>query len=130
MPVAQPYTAYSPNDAAELEAIAAAANAAQGIAASQQQQAAHPSPLSALQQAQAVTAGASAGVTTSSGSTSVYGWLLAWFVVIVFLILGARTRIGYSLIYYGLALMLLFLMLTNYKWFAAAVKPLQTVSLS
>lgn len=76
---------------------------------------------------------AAANLPTSSGGNSnpgVFGWLLAWGVAILFVILAARTQIGYRLIYYGLALLILFLMLTNYKWFAATLKPLETVSIS
>lgn len=60
----------------------------------------------------------------------VYGWLLAWGTLILLAILMARTQVGYRLIYYGLALLILFLLLTNYTWFQATLAPLQTVSLS
>lgn len=92
----------------------------------------------------AVATGPTAGVPTTSGSTTpdqpgptdsdsnpgVYGWLLAWGMLILLAILAARTQLGYRLIYYGLALLILFLVLTNYKWFQATLAPLQTVSIS
>lgn len=70
------------------------------------------------------------GPTDTDSNPGVYGWLLAWGMLILLAILAARTQIGYRLIYYGLALLILFLVLTNYKWFQATLAPLQTVSLS
>lgn len=70
------------------------------------------------------------GPTDTDSNPGVYGWLLAWGMLILLAILAARTQIGYRLIYYGLALLILFLVLTNYKWFQATLAPLQTVSIS
>lgn len=61
--------------------------------------------------------------TAGSGSYTSFQWLLAWTLLIVVLILAARTRIGYLLIYYALALSVLILLVTQYKWFAGVLAP-------
>lgn len=51
-------------------------------------------------------------------------WLLAWAVVLVFLGLANRTRIGHLTIVYLLSLSILLLVLTQSRWFAWALAPL------
>ena len=58
-----------------------------------------------------------------AGSYTSFQWLLAWVVLFVVLIFLARTRIGYLLIYYLLALSVVFLLVTQYKWFASVLAP-------
>ncbi len=58
---------------------------------------------------------------------STFQWILAWSVLGVVLLLLARTRIGYLLIYYALALSILFLIVTQYQWFAKALAPFQAL---
>lgn len=65
--------------------------------------------------------GTSSDATSSNAST--FQWLLAWAVVIVLASLANRTRIGHTLMYYGLWLLLLFLLVTQYKFIAAALSP-------
>lgn len=62
-----------------------------------------------------------------SSSYSSFQWLVAWTVLIVTLVFLARTRIGYLLIYYGLALLIILLLVVNYKWFAGALAPLNSL---
>lgn len=67
--------------------------------------------------------GSGTSSTTTSSNASTFQWLLAWAVVIVLASLANRTRIGHTLMYYGLWLLLLFLLVTQYKFIAAALAP-------
>ena len=60
---------------------------------------------------------------TSNGSYPTYRWLLAWAVLILVLFLLNKSRIGHLIIYYSLVLMLLFLIVTQYKWFVGVLAP-------
>lgn len=53
-----------------------------------------------------------------------YRWMLAWAVAIVLLSLLNKTRLGHVLIYYWLWLLILFLVVTQYKFIASALAPL------
>lgn len=118
---------YTPLDA-EQAAVDAADAAARAVASAQAQaQAAQAVPGLRPVSATATTAQAATTATAQPGGSSnatVYQWLVAWLVVILFGILIARTRIGYTMLYYMAALSLLFLLLTNSSWIAAAVKPI------
>lgn len=59
----------------------------------------------------------------AGASYSSFQWLLAWVVLLTVLIFLARTRIGYLLIYYALALAIILLLVTQYKWFAGVLAP-------
>lgn len=48
-------------------------------------------------------------------------WLLGWAVLIVLLVLLARTQTGKAIIYYSLALMVVFLFVTQYEWIGKVV---------
>lgn len=113
---------------AEQAALNAADAAARAVATAQAQARAAIPGTSATNTQIANTASAQQSkaqpADTDSGGATVYQWLVAWLVVILFGILIARTRIGYALLYYMAALSLLFLILTNYKWIQAAVKPI------
>ena len=50
-------------------------------------------------------------------------WLVAWTMLALLLVALNRTRIGQVLIYYALALMLFFLIVTQFKFFADALAP-------
>jgi hypothetical protein len=50
-------------------------------------------------------------------------WLVAWSVLALLLILINRTTIGRVATYYALALMLAFLIFTQFKFFADALAP-------
>lgn len=67
--------------------------------------------------------GSGTSSTTTGGNASTFQWLLAWAVVIVLASLANKTRIGHTLMYYGLWLLLLFLLVTQYKFIAAALAP-------
>jgi hypothetical protein len=63
---------------------------------------------------------------TSAGTdenASTFRWLLAWAIVIVGASLANKTRIGHTLMYYMLWLLLIFLVVTQYKFIAAALAP-------
>lgn len=53
-----------------------------------------------------------------------FRWLLAWTVVLLVLWLINKTSLGHVALYYLLALSLVFLVVTQYKWFAQALAPL------
>lgn len=69
----------------------------------------------------------------SSNSAGIYqndfAWLSAWIVLALILLLITRTGIGRTLVYYALLLMIFFLIVTQYKWFAGVLKPFSTLSL-
>lgn len=53
--------------------------------------------------------------------------LLAWIVFIGVLFAASRNTIGRAIIYYGLLLLILFVVLTQYQWFANALQPLSNL---
>lgn len=59
-----------------------------------------------------------------SPAVGIMRWVIAWAVVIMVLALLNRTRLGHTLIYYALALMLLLLLVTQYKWLANVLQPI------
>lgn len=56
-------------------------------------------------------------------NASTFRWLLAWAIVIVLASLANKTRIGHTIMYYMLWLLLVFLVVTQYKFIAAALAP-------
>ncbi|MGZ6392508.1 MAG: hypothetical protein ACXWQZ_24990 [Ktedonobacterales bacterium] len=60
----------------------------------------------------------------TSPAVGIMRWVIAWAVVLLLLGLLNRTRLGHTLIYYALALMLLLLVVTQYKWFANVLQPI------
>ena len=62
-----------------------------------------------------------------STNYSAMQWLVAWVVLITVLVFLARTRLGYLLIYYALAISVVILLVTQYKWFASALAPFQSL---
>ncbi len=53
-----------------------------------------------------------------------YKWLLGWLIAIILLTLINKTRIGHVLIYYWLWLLILFLVVTQYKFITDALGPI------
>ncbi len=53
-----------------------------------------------------------------SGGAYTFRWLLGWGVILALLSFANRTRFGHTLIYYTLVLMLVFLIVTQYAFFA------------
>lgn len=51
---------------------------------------------------------------------------LAYLVMFMLLWAFSKTRLGYAAIYYGLCLILLFLLVTQYRWIAAVLAPLSS----
>lgn len=66
--------------------------------------------------------------TADGGNFSTFQWLLAWVVLAVVTLLLIRTRIGYLLAYYALALSILFLVVTQYQWFASVLAPFSALA--
>lgn len=68
----------------------------------------------------------------STNSAGLYGhdfaWLSAWIVLALILLLFTRTKFGRTFVYYGLLLMIFFLIVTQYKWFVNVLKPFSTLS--
>ena len=84
-----------------------------------------------IPQAQATTAQA-AQDTTSGGIAAAqhydgYAWLVAWGVLIAMLTLANRTRVGHAAIYYGLILLLFFVIVSNYRFITTALAPFQSL---
>lgn len=64
-------------------------------------------------------------VTPGSDSTpTTYQWVVAWVLLIVLAMLAIRTQTGYKLVYYGLVLVLVFLLITQYQFIAAGLAPI------
>lgn len=58
-----------------------------------------------------------------SSAAVAFAWITAWTVMLVLLFAINRTRIGHTLIYYALVLMIVLLLVTNVGWFVQALKP-------
>ena len=89
-----------------------------------------------IAQAQATTQGTAAQGTaqdTASGGITApqhydgYAWLVAWGVLIAILTLANRTRLGHAAIYYGLVLLLFFVIVSNYRFITTALAPFQSL---
>ena len=55
-------------------------------------------------------------------------WLVAWSLVLVLFLLAVRTRFGYATAYYLVALCLILLLVTQYRWVASALSPITGLS--
>lgn len=66
-------------------------------------------------------------VTERQAPASAYAWLLAWGVMLAFLALVNRSRIGHAAIYYALLLMLFFVIVSNYRFIQTSLAPFQTL---
>lgn len=53
-----------------------------------------------------------------------YQWVVAWLLVLVLAMLAIRTQVGYKLVYYGLVLLLIFLLVTQYQFITAGLAPI------
>jgi hypothetical protein len=56
-----------------------------------------------------------------------FRWLVAWLVLILVIAAIGRTRVGQVAIYYGLCLCLLFLIVTQFRFFADALAPFRNL---
>jgi hypothetical protein len=65
-----------------------------------------------------------AAANRANSSSGFYAWLLSYTVIIVILAVINRTRIGHTIIYYSLALLLLLQLVLNYNWFVTALSPI------
>lgn len=59
-----------------------------------------------------------------------YAYLLAWFMLGVILTLLNRTKLGHAVIYYCLILLIFFVLVSNYRFIASSLRPLQADSAS
>lgn len=50
-----------------------------------------------------------------------FSWLLGWLLFIILLVLLSRNTLGHMIVYYGLLLVLIFLLVTQYKFIAATL---------
>ena len=71
---------------------------------------------------------ASAAPADLSGGAAMFRWLLAWAVVLMLAGLANRSRVGHMLLYYLMVLALVFLIVTQYRWFANALAPITGLS--
>ncbi len=62
--------------------------------------------------------------TLAQGVGDEYKYILAYGIFIAFLTLVTRSKIGYAIVYYVLVLAILFLMVTESKFIAEALKPI------
>jgi|SRR5581483_655251 hypothetical protein len=60
--------------------------------------------------------------TDVSGKT--YAFIASWLVLILLLTLISRTRVGYVIVYYSLLLMILVVLVTEYKQIAPLLTPM------
>lgn len=58
---------------------------------------------------------------------NVFLFLLGWAVMIVLLMLMNKTRLGHVLIYYGLLLLIFFVLVTEYQQLAPLVSGLKSI---
>jgi hypothetical protein len=58
---------------------------------------------------------------------NVFLFLLGWAVMIVLLMLINKTRLGHVMIYYGLLLLIFFVIVTEYKQLAPLISSIQTI---
>lgn len=56
--------------------------------------------------------------------TTTYQWVVAWILVLTLAMLALRTQMGYKLVYYGLVLVLVFLLVTQYQFITAGLAPI------
>jgi hypothetical protein len=61
--------------------------------------------------------------TGQDDNENTFRWLVGWAVVIVLAALANRTRFGHAFLYYSLMLMLIFLVVTQYRFIIAALGP-------
>lgn len=66
---------------------------------------------------------AAATPSTASAWDTTYKWLLGWFTAIVILTLVNKSRLGHVFIYYWLWMLILFLIVTQYKYIVALLGP-------
>jgi hypothetical protein len=62
-------------------------------------------------------------VTNQQTVQSAYRYLAAWTVILVVLFLMAKTKIGYTAIYYVLVLAIVFLLITQYQAIQTVIAP-------
>jgi hypothetical protein len=67
---------------------------------------------------------ATLGDPASGGGPSTYQWVFAWVLLIALLALADKTETGHTVIYYALVLILVLLLVTQYQFIAAALKPI------
>lgn len=64
---------------------------------------------------------------TSTDPVSASRWVLAWGVLVILLILIARWRVGYVVLYYLALLVLIFIVLTQYQAISGLLSPFNTL---
>ncbi len=59
---------------------------------------------------------------------STFAWLVAWAVLMLFLFFVNKSKIGHLLIYYGLVLLIVFVIVTQASWFAGVLAPFSSLA--
>lgn len=65
---------------------------------------------------------------TTGDQISAYRWALAYFLLIVILLMFSKLRVGYTILYYLAVLTLLFILLTQYQGIAWVLNPFSQTS--
>lgn len=53
-----------------------------------------------------------------------YRWIVAWSIFLMIIFVINKTKLGHAILYYSLWLLLLFLLVTQYRFIAGALEPL------
>lgn len=64
------------------------------------------------------------GPQSSKGGPTAYQWVVGWVLLIALLALANKTETGHMVIYYGLVLVLVLLLVTQYQFIATALAPI------
>ena len=64
---------------------------------------------------------------TSTDSVSAYRWVIAWAVLGIILVLIARWKVGYTILYYLALLVLIVIVLTQYQAISGLLSPFTTL---
>jgi hypothetical protein len=67
--------------------------------------------------------------TVTDEAANTFNWMIGWLILIGVIIAISKSRVGYAAIYYALVLILVFLVVTQYKWIAKEVGIATTISL-
>lgn len=62
--------------------------------------------------------------TPVNDTQAMYHYMIAWTFIILLFVLLSRTKVGHTLVYYSLLLMLAFVLVTQYQWVQYILDPI------